>query len=114
MKLFKGKFCKLVFCAMLGFAAISGATLRPDEVEELMSAMNVPKVAHNLPVDADNGDDLWRKSLEKGGWLKRKQRSAVLLLYATLPASSRSLYGTTRWPALPAASRTTLRPQMVR
>jgi len=55
-RLFKGRFCKLVFCAMLGAAAISGAPLRPDEVEGLMHAMNAPKLAHTLPDDADKGD----------------------------------------------------------
>lgn len=57
MRLFKGRFCKLMFCVMLEAAAIGGAPVRPDEVEELMYAMNQPKVAHILPDDADTGDD---------------------------------------------------------
>jgi hypothetical protein len=56
--MFKGRFCKFVFCAMLAMASICGARMRPEEVQELMHAMNQPKVAHTLRDDADNGDDL--------------------------------------------------------
>ncbi len=35
-----------------------GAPLRPDEIEELMRAVNQPKVAHTLPDETDRGDDL--------------------------------------------------------
>ena len=63
MRLFEGRFCKVVFCALLGLASISGAPLRPDEVEELMYSMNQPKIAHKLPDEAENGDELI-----KGRW----------------------------------------------
>ena len=63
---FKDRFCKFVFCAMLGFASFGGAPLRPEEVEELMYTMNQPKIAHTLPEDAENGDDLIRKLLGNG------------------------------------------------
>ena len=68
MKLFKGKFCKLIFGAMLGLAVMGGAPLRPDEVEELLAAMNVPKVACTLADESDQGDDtfknLWRENAD--------------------------------------------------
>ena len=54
---FKGRFCRFVFCTILAAASIAGAPLRPEEVEELMHAMNQPKVAHTLPDDAEDGDD---------------------------------------------------------
>jgi hypothetical protein len=63
MRPFKGRFCKFVFCAMLGVASIGGAPLRPEEVEELMCIMNQPKIAHTLPDEAENGDDLVKKLL---------------------------------------------------
>jgi hypothetical protein len=59
----KNRFCKFVFCTMLAVASIGGAPLRPEEVDELMHAMNQPKIAHTLPDDAENGDDLIRKLL---------------------------------------------------
>jgi hypothetical protein len=60
---FKARFCKLVFCAMLGVASIGGAPLRPEQVEELMYIMNQPKIAHTLPDEVENGDDLVKKLL---------------------------------------------------
>jgi hypothetical protein len=57
------KFRKLIFCAILAGASLGGAPLRAEEVEELMSAMNQPKVAHTLADDAENGDDLLRELL---------------------------------------------------
>ena len=59
----KGRFCKLVFCTLLGLASIFGAPLRPEEVEELMRRMNQPKIAHTLPDDTENGDDLIKNAI---------------------------------------------------
>jgi len=61
--MFKGRLCKVMFCAILGAASISGAPMRAEEVEELMYAMNQPKIAHTLPDRADDGDDPIRKLL---------------------------------------------------
>jgi len=55
MKL-KCQFCRVVFCTMLAAASIGGAPLRAEEVEELMYAMNQPKIAHTLPEETENGD----------------------------------------------------------
>jgi hypothetical protein len=60
---FKGRFCKFMFCGILAIASVGGARLRPEEVEELMHAMNQPKLAHTLPDDAENGDDPIKKLL---------------------------------------------------
>ncbi|HEY1493460.1 MAG TPA: hypothetical protein VGF49_02915 [Candidatus Solibacter sp.] len=37
--------------------------MRPEEIEELMYSMTRPKIAHTLPDDSENGDDLLRKLL---------------------------------------------------
>jgi hypothetical protein len=37
-----------LFCIVLALASAAGMPMRPDEVEELMQAMNQPKVAHTL------------------------------------------------------------------
>lgn len=58
---FKQRLGKVFFCVALGFAAFGGACMRPDEIEDLMAAMNRPKVAHTLPENRENGDDLIRK-----------------------------------------------------
>jgi hypothetical protein len=36
-------------CAMLEFAALTGMTVRPEEIRELMQTMHRPKVAHTIP-----------------------------------------------------------------
>jgi hypothetical protein len=61
MRLFKCRLAKLGFCAILALASIGGAPMRPEEVEELMYSMTQPKIAHTLPDDTENGDDLIRK-----------------------------------------------------
>jgi hypothetical protein len=58
---FKGRFARAAFCAILAIASIGGAPMRPEEVEELMYSMTQPKIAHTLPDDTENGDDLLRR-----------------------------------------------------
>ena len=48
----------VVVCAILQLGVMVGAPMRPDEVEELMHHMNQPKMAHVLPTEDDDGDDL--------------------------------------------------------
>jgi hypothetical protein len=48
----------LLVCAMLEYAAMMGAPMRPDEIEELMRQMNQPKLAHVLRDEDDNGDGI--------------------------------------------------------
>ena len=64
MVLFKGRFCKLVFCSILAVASFGGAPMRPEEIEELMHAMNQPKIAHTLPDDSESGDDKIKRLLK--------------------------------------------------
>jgi len=43
-------------CAVLEFAALTGAPMRPEEIRSLMQTMNQPKVVHVLPEEEDSGD----------------------------------------------------------
>ena len=52
-----GVFLCLVLCGALGM----GAQMRPDEIEELMRALNQPKVARTLPDESDDGDKLMKQ-----------------------------------------------------
>jgi hypothetical protein len=59
----KSQFSKFVFCVTLVLASLGGAPMRPDEVEDVMQAMNEPEIVYELPKDAETGDDLVRKLL---------------------------------------------------
>ena len=59
--MFRSKLARAVFCLALGAAAFSGAPMRQEEIEELMAAMNRPKIAHQVPEDTETGDDLLRR-----------------------------------------------------
>jgi len=45
----------ILVCAMLEYAALMGAPMRPEEIKELMHTMNQPKFAH--VVTDENGDE---------------------------------------------------------
>lgn len=47
----------LFICVVLAANSLHGAAMRPDEVQALMEAMNMPKVAHEVPDENYNGDD---------------------------------------------------------
>jgi hypothetical protein len=47
----------LVVCITLEMGVLSGAPMRPDEIQNLMHQMNQPKVAHQLPSDDEEGDN---------------------------------------------------------
>jgi hypothetical protein len=46
----------VLVCAVLEFGAMIGLPMRPEEIEALMRTMNLPKVAHTLPEESENGD----------------------------------------------------------
>ncbi len=60
---FRGKLCKLLFGGILAVASFGGVYMPPEKVEDLLHSMNQPKIAHKLPDDSENGDDLIRKLL---------------------------------------------------
>jgi hypothetical protein len=41
---------------MLEFAALTGMTLRPEEIRDLMQTMHLPRLAQALPEAAKRGD----------------------------------------------------------
>lgn len=59
----RSKFSKVFCCVILSFASFGGAYMRPEEIEELMSSMNQPKIVHTLRDDTESGDDILRKLL---------------------------------------------------
>ena len=54
----KRMFAKGFVCLVLGLGSMTGVVMRPEEIEELMSAMNKPKVAHTIPEEQDNNDPI--------------------------------------------------------
>jgi hypothetical protein len=44
-------------CVMLEYAAMFGAAMRPEQVEELFRTMNRPALAHVSPDESDRGDN---------------------------------------------------------
>ena len=47
----------LMICIILAMNSLHGAYMRHDQVQELMDAMNTPKLAHVLREEDDSGDD---------------------------------------------------------
>ena len=47
----------LACLTLLGGVCI-GVPMRPSEIEDLMRGMNQPKIAHVLPKEDDEGDDM--------------------------------------------------------
>jgi hypothetical protein len=46
-----------MICIILAANSLHGVYMRHDQVQELMDAMNIPKVAHVLREEHDSGDD---------------------------------------------------------
>jgi hypothetical protein len=42
---------------MLEFGALTGMTIRPEQIQELMHTMNQPRIAHAIPNQSEKGDD---------------------------------------------------------
>lgn len=51
------RFRNFMICIILALNSLHGVYMRHDQVQELMDAMNAPKVAHVLREEHDNGDD---------------------------------------------------------
>ena len=52
----KKKLRTLLVCVVLEMGVLSGAPMRPEEIEEMMHQMNQPKLAHVLPTEDEDGD----------------------------------------------------------
>ena len=58
---------KAFVCVFLGIGSVMGVPMRPEEIAELMSNMNQPKIAVTLPEDDDRGNplrDLLKRSVK--------------------------------------------------
>jgi hypothetical protein len=42
----------------LGLGSLIGVPMRPEEIQELMQTMNLPKIAHTLPQENENDEDV--------------------------------------------------------
>jgi hypothetical protein len=47
----------LLVCLTLQMGVVFGVPMRPDEIQELMHQMNLPKLAHVVRSESDNGDE---------------------------------------------------------
>jgi hypothetical protein len=52
----KRKLRALLLCLPLLLGSMVGAPMRPDEIEELMQAMNQQKIAYTTRDESENGD----------------------------------------------------------
>lgn len=43
-------------CAILEIGTLIGVPMRPEQIQDLMRAMNVPKVAQTNPEESNSGD----------------------------------------------------------
>jgi hypothetical protein len=43
-------------CTILEIGTLIGVPMRPEQIEDLMRAMSVPKIANTIPDEADGGD----------------------------------------------------------
>ena len=53
----KHKLRTLLLCLPLLAAAFGGLPMRPEEIEDLMHAMNQQKIEYTIPAEGKNGDD---------------------------------------------------------
>ena len=60
----KRKLRACVFCFGLAWASALGVSMRPDEIEELLAAMNQTKIEYTIPHEEDERDNLMRKPAE--------------------------------------------------
>jgi hypothetical protein len=62
----KEKVRRTLLIAAIGLALLTGAPMRPEEIEELMHRMNQPKLAHTLPDESEEGDDPNKRNPRSG------------------------------------------------
>ena len=52
----KRRLCTIFCCIGLEFGALVGIPMRPEQIQELMQTLNVPKVAQTTPDESESGD----------------------------------------------------------
>ena len=50
-----GPLSRLLLCVFLQFGALAGLPMRPEEIRDLLRAMNQPKIVRELPDENDAG-----------------------------------------------------------
>ncbi len=60
------RLCKVLVCLALGFGALMGTYMRPEEIEELMWTMNQPVVETTIPDQSDKDDPLKQQLRAQG------------------------------------------------
>ena len=58
LRTWRARLRTVAICAMLEFAALAGSPMRPEEIKSLMHQLNLPKLAHVLPAEEDEGGPL--------------------------------------------------------
>jgi hypothetical protein len=53
----RSKLRVMLVCLVLQAGVLVHVPMRPEQIEELMQQMNLPKLAHVLPSENDDGDD---------------------------------------------------------
>jgi hypothetical protein len=54
-----------LLCVPLLFGALGGMPMRPEEIDELMHAMNQQKITYNIPENSENVDEYLPKLPER-------------------------------------------------
>ena len=62
----KHQFRCMTLCFALWIGAGMGAPMPPEKLEELFRQMNEPKVAHTLPAEDEDGDNLEEHLVRSG------------------------------------------------
>jgi translation initiation factor 1 (eIF-1/SUI1) len=62
----KVRLSKLLVCLFLGFGSVMGMAMRPEEIAELMCAMNQTVVETTIPEAGDKDDPLKKILREQG------------------------------------------------
>jgi hypothetical protein len=60
------RLCKVLVCLALGFGALMGTYMRPEEIEDLMWTMNQPVVETTIPDQSDKDDPLKQQLRTQG------------------------------------------------
>jgi hypothetical protein len=53
----KSRLRTMSLCIALGWGSVLGMPMRAEEIEELMSQTNQPKIAYVLPIEADDDEE---------------------------------------------------------
>jgi hypothetical protein len=52
----KTKLRNLLLCLTLAMSSLAGVPMRAEEIEELLRAVNQPRIAYTIPDESDDGE----------------------------------------------------------